>query len=66
MLNPIDLSRVLILMKLDISALMNFTGAVFSDFFGSSSGTIISFLILIIWLTIPLFLINRSLRKKDF
>src|SRR5438874_411606 len=33
-LNPIDLSRVLILLKMDISALMGYTGAVFKDFFG--------------------------------
>ena len=66
MLNPIDLSRILILMKLDVSALMHFTGAVFSDFFGSSKGTIISFLILSVWLIIPLFLINRRLKRKDF
>ena len=33
MLNPIDLSRTLILLKLDISALLGYTGAVFKQFF---------------------------------
>lgn len=32
MFNPIDLSRVLILLKLDISALLGYTGAVFNNF----------------------------------
>ena len=33
MLNPIDLSRTLILLKLDISALLGYTGAVFKQFY---------------------------------
>ena len=36
MLNPIDLSRTLILLKLDISALLGYTGAVFKKFFGTN------------------------------
>jgi len=36
MLNPIDLSRTLILLKLDISALLGYTGAVFKRFFGTN------------------------------
>ena len=31
-LNPIDLSRILILLQLDVSAMMGYTGAVFKDF----------------------------------
>ncbi len=34
-LNPIDLSRILILLQLDVSAMMGYTGAVFKDFFGT-------------------------------
>ncbi len=34
-LNPIDLSRILILLKMDVSALMGYTGAIFKDFFGT-------------------------------
>src|ERR1035441_154450 len=37
-LNPIDLGRIIILLKLDISALMGFTGAVYKQFFGSNFG----------------------------
>jgi len=32
-LNPIDLGRIQILLKMDISALMGYTGAIFKDFF---------------------------------
>ena len=38
-LNPIDMARLMVLMKLDISALMGFTGAVYKQFFGSSFGS---------------------------
>jgi hypothetical protein len=37
-LNPIDLGRILFLMKFDIAALMGYTGAVFQRFFGSGLG----------------------------
>ena len=66
MFNPIDLSRILILLKLDISALLGYTGAVFKDFFGTTMGSFLSFFVLCLWIIIPLFRINRKLRKKDF
>jgi Cu-processing system permease protein len=66
MLNPIDLSRVLILLKLDISALLGYTGAIFQKFFGTSFGIIISTAVLMLWVIVPTFLIQRQSRKKDF
>lgn len=66
MLNPIDLSRTLILLKLDISALLGYTGAVFKQFFGTSLGLIISFAMLIIWVALPVFKITLKSKKKDF
>ena len=33
-LNPIDLARILILLHLDVSAMMGYTGAIFKNFFG--------------------------------
>jgi len=66
MLNPIDLSRTLILLKLDISALLGYTGAIFKQFFGTNFGLIISFLALAIWVILPVFRILRKSRKKDF
>lgn len=66
MLNPVDLSRVLILLKLDISALLGYTGAVFQQFFGTSFGVILSFVMLVFWVVIPTFLIWRIAKRKDF
>jgi len=66
MLNPIDLSRTLILLKLDISALLGYTGAVFKKFFGTNYGLFISFLSLIVWITVPVMRIIFKSKKKDF
>jgi Cu-processing system permease protein len=65
-LNPIDLGRILFLMKFDIAALMGYTGAVFHRFFGSYTGIIISFLCLLFWIIIPLTLSSRLFKRKDF
>lgn len=65
-LNPVDLSRILVLLKLDISALMGYTGAVFNKFFGTTKGMIISFASLLLWILIPVWLFLRFSRKKDF
>lgn len=64
-LNPIDLSRILILLKMDISALMGYTGAIFKDFFGTSFGMIFSFISLLIWIAIPVWLSVRRFNRKD-
>jgi Cu-processing system permease protein len=66
MLNPVDLSRVLILLKLDISALLGYTGAVFQKFFGTNFGLIISLAMLILWVLIPTGIIYRMAKTKDF
>lgn len=66
MLNPVDLSRVLILLKLDISALLGYTGAVFQKFFGTSFGLILSFIMLVVWVVVPTFFIWLIAKRKDF
>jgi len=66
MLNPVDLSRTLILLKLDISALMGYTGAVFKSFFGTRSGFLLSIFMLILWTLIPLYSLVRKAQRKDF
>ncbi len=66
MLNPIDLSRTLILLKLDISALLGYTGAVFKKFFGTNLGLIISFIMLSLWVILPVLRITFKSKKKDF
>ncbi len=64
-LNPIDLGRIQILLQMDISALMGYTGAVFHEFFGSTNGIIISFAGLLLWIFVPLYFSLRKFRKKD-
>ncbi len=64
--NPVDLSRVLILLKLDISALLGYTGAVFQKFFGTSFGLLLSSTMLVIWVVVPTFFIWRIAKRKDF
>ena len=64
--NPIDLSRILILLKLDISALMGYTGAIFKKFFGSNTGVWISLLTLCTWVGLIISLIIHKIKRKDF
>lgn len=63
--NPIDLGRILILLKMDISALMGYTGAIFKNFFGTTLGLIISFIIMLLWVAIPVWLSVIKFHKKD-
>lgn len=64
--NPIDLSRILILLKLDISALLGYTGAVFEKYFGTGQGMLLSFASLILWVLLPAWAIVRISGRKDF
>ncbi len=64
-LNPIDLGRILILLKMDISALMGYTGAIFKDFFGTTTGIVISFFTLLLWIVLPLLFSTRKFIRKD-
>ncbi|MGB5244100.1 MAG: ABC transporter permease [Lutimonas sp.] len=64
--NPIDLSRILVLLKLDISALLGYTGAVFKKFFGTNMGIILSLISLVVWVALPVLRMNGKLKKKDF
>ena len=64
-LNPVDLGRILILLKMDISALMGYTGAVFRDFFGTQTGMLIAILVLLLWIIIVFELSLRKFNRKD-
>ncbi len=65
MINPVDLSRILILLKLDISALMGYTGAVFQEFFGNGFGISLSVLVLLLWSVLPVWFSLKNFQKKD-
>jgi Cu-processing system permease protein len=64
-LNPIDLARILILLHLDVSAMMGYTGAIFKDFFGTKLGIFIAFTILFLWIIIPFWISLIKFNKKD-
>ena len=64
-LNPVDLGRILILLQMDVSAMMGYTGAIFKDFFGTVRGVGFSFAVLLLWITIPAWLSTRKFNHKD-
>ncbi len=64
-LSPIDLARIQILLHLDVSAMMGYTGAIFKDFFGTSLGLIVSFLLLCLWAIVPFFISLKKFKTKD-
>jgi Cu-processing system permease protein len=64
-LNPVDLGRIFIILKMDVSALMGYTGALYKDFFGSATGILFTAGIMLLWIVLPLWLAVRAFRKKD-
>jgi Cu-processing system permease protein len=64
-LNPIDLTRILVLLKMDISAMMGYTGAVFKQFFEGATGYIFISLVMLTWMFTPIFLAVKKFNKKD-
>ncbi|QCX53818.1 ABC transporter permease subunit [Elizabethkingia sp. JS20170427COW] len=64
-LNPIDLSRIFVLLQLDISAMLGYTGAIFQDIFGSVLGMAISVLVLLFWILVPFIISLAKFNKKD-
>jgi Cu-processing system permease protein len=64
-LNPIDLGRIYLMLQMDVSAMMGYTGATYKDFFGSSAGLFYTLGIMVVWIIVPLLLAIRSFNKKD-
>lgn len=64
-LNPVGLSRIFVLLQLNISAMLGYSGAVFQQVFGSGGGMGISMLILLLWATVPFLMSLISFNKKD-
>lgn len=63
--NPIDLARVLVLLKLDVAVLMGYSGALFKKFLGSSFGSIYTIVCMLFWVILPLLLSVRKFKRKD-
>lgn len=64
-LNPIDLARIQILMKLEVSAMMGYTGAIFKNLLGTSVGLLISFVLLCLWFIVPFYISKKKFTRKD-
>lgn len=64
-LNPIDLARVVVLLQMDVSALMGYTGAMMKDLLGTTLGAAYGTGILSLWLMAPLSLALWIFRRKD-
>jgi len=64
-LSPIDLARIQILLQLDVSAMMGYTGAIFKDFFGTTIGLTISFALLCMWVIFPFYISLKMFKNKD-
>lgn len=64
-LSPVDLCRILILLRLDVSAMLGYTGAVFQNIFGNHWGLLVSFSLLSAWISIPFSLSLKKFNKKD-
>jgi Cu-processing system permease protein len=64
-LNPVDLARIVLLLELDISALMGYTGAFYKAFFGSSFGMMYATSVLLVWAVAPLWSSLRIFQYRD-
>ena len=64
-LNPIDLGRIFIMLKMDVSALIGYTEALYKDFFGNGTGILFTAGIMLLWIALPLWVAVRKFRKKD-
>lgn len=63
--NPIDLGRIYLMLQMDVSALMGYTGATFKEFFGSGMGLLYTLAVMLAWIVLPLLFALRSFNKKD-
>ncbi len=64
-LSPIDLSRIMVLLHLDVSAMLGYTGAIFKEFFGTLTGMIVTFSLLGLWVLLPFWFSLWRFKKMD-
>ena len=65
-LNPIDLTRLLLLTRFDVAALLGYTGAVFQSFLGGTAGLLVAAGAVVLWVAAPALAGARLFRRKDF
>lgn len=64
-LNPIDLARVLLLMQMDLSAMMGFSGAIFQKYLGHHAGMALGSLALLLWIALPAYGGLKRFERRD-
>jgi Cu-processing system permease protein len=64
--NPVDLARVLLLLRFDAGALSGYTGAVFARAFQGTTGVLVAATALLAWAAVPAALGLRAFSRKDF
>jgi Cu-processing system permease protein len=64
-LNPVDMARITLLLQLDVSALMGYTGAFYKSIFNGNTGIMFSILALATWIFLPVFWALRIFKTKD-
>lgn len=65
-LNPVDLARVLLVLRLDVAAMMGYTGAVFDQFLSGWKGTVAALAGLAAWALVPGLFALRAFKTRDF
>jgi Cu-processing system permease protein len=65
-LNPIDLARVLLMLRFDVATLMGYTGAVFAQLLGNGLGIAAALAGLLAWTVLPGLLALRTFKRRDF
>ncbi|MCI6550627.1 MAG: ABC transporter permease [Prevotella sp.] len=65
MLNPIDLARFQVVLKMNVSAMMGYSGAAFKQFLGATGGIVLSSLLLLAWIVVPYMVSVGLFRRKD-
>lgn len=63
--NPIDLSRIMVLLNLETSSILGYTGAIFNSYFGGSGGLLVGFTMIATWIVVPFLISLRKFSKKD-
>ncbi|ROI08363.1 ABC transporter permease [Chryseobacterium sp. H3056] len=63
--NPIGLSRIFVLLQLDVAAMLGQAGAIFKQVFGSGGGLVISMIILTLWTFVPFLWSLLKFNKRD-
>lgn len=64
-LNPIDLARVLLALQIDLAAMMNYSGALFQKYLGTTFGMMLGFSSLFLWILIPSWFALKRFEKRD-